>query len=200
MPANRRRIAATAPYDRWVLLGKLLEERRRLLGYTYRRPAFERDTDINSRLSADLETAAKKRVNHFTEGSLRLAAHGYQVTYESMLAILAGKADALAPAGPAAAPAAIIPSGPPGWMAADEKRSAANEPYADEIKRRLAELRARGIRNPSGAQLFGEGTPDAGDWDAHADWGIRDRVWFIADLQRLAAGRAGGNSGEGTGA
>jgi hypothetical protein len=172
MPANRRRIAATAPYDKWVLLGKLLTERRRVLGYTYRAPGFERDTGINRRLSADLETAAAKRVNHFTEGSLRLAAHGYQVTYSSMMAVLRGDAGKLAPAAP------------PG-RTDDQAPEAAVRPYADRIWERLWELAGRGITAPDGAAVFGEGTADAKTWDdISGRWDVPRRVWMIAELQQ----------------
>ena len=182
------------------LLGALLAQRRKELGYTHW-PAFARDKlpltpkgNPNTRMLADIEKAYRKR---FPEPTLRQLARAYQVTYKSLLDVAHLRYNALVPALPGDVPPAIVPSGPPGWMAADEKRSAANEPYADEIKRRLAELRAQGILNPSGAQLFGEGTADAGDWDAYADWGIRDRVWFIADLQRLTRGGREGNSGTG---
>jgi hypothetical protein len=207
MPANKRRIGATAPRDRWVLLGKLLEGRRQVLGYTYRAPGFERERRINRRLAADLETAAPKRVNHFSEGSLRLAAYGYQVTYASVLAVLAGQADTLAPAAPDAPAVLPIPGEPPGWMAGKVEvdgvlidRTEADRPYRDEIMGRLKLLRLQG-KAPTGKELFGEGTPDARDWDKYAgDWEEKDVVWFVADLQRRADGRAGGNSGEGTGA
>jgi len=176
-----------------VLLGRLLDERRRLLGYTYRAPGFERDTGVNRRLAADLETAAPKRVDHFTEGSLRLAAHGYQVAYESMLAVLRGEADDLAP------PGFPVAGEPPAWMAADEKRTAANRPYRDKIMGRLDLLAGQGVRSPSGAQLFPGSPADARDWDKYTeDWEIDERVWFVADLQRRAVGRIPPNSGTGT--
>jgi hypothetical protein len=201
MPANRRRIAVTAPYDRWVLLGKLLDGRRQVLGYTYRAPEFERERRINRRLAADLERAAKKRVNHFTEGSLRLAAWGYQVTYASVLAVLAGEADTLAPARPDAPAVLPISGEPPGWMAADGERSAANRPYVDRILGRLDLLRLQGVTAPSGAQLFGEGTEDARIWDKYAeDWEPRDVMWFVADMQRRADDRGGGPAANSHGA
>jgi hypothetical protein len=204
MPANRRRIAVTAPYDRWVLLGKLLEGRRQILGYTYRAPGFERERRVNRRLAADLERAAPKRVDHFTEGSLRLAAWGYQVAYSpkegpnSMLAVLAGESDVLAPAAPDAPVPRIFPDEPPAWMAGDEARTEADRPYRDEIMGRLNLLRLQG-KAPTGERLFGKGTPDARDWDKYAaDWEDPEEVaWLVADLQRREVGRAP-NSGTGT--
>jgi transcriptional regulator with XRE-family HTH domain len=91
----------------------------------------------------------------------------------------------------AATPAALpVPGEPPGWMASDEARTAANRPYADQIRGRLNLLRGQGIPSPSGAQLFPDSPADARDWDKYADdWEDRDVVWFIADLQRRAAGR-----------
>jgi hypothetical protein len=197
MPANRRKVAVTAPYDRWVLLGKLLAGRRQILGYTHRYPGFEADSGVNRRMQADFELAAKDRVNHFMPGSFQLVAHGYQVTERSMLAVLRGDADELAPAAPAALP---VPDEPPGWLADDAERSAADRPYRDEIMGRLKLLRLQG-KAPSGEQLFGKGTTDAEYWDKYAgDWEERDVVWFVADLQRRAAGRVPPDSGEGTGA
>jgi len=188
MPANRRKVAVKAPYDRWVLLGKLLAGRRRELGYTYRAPGFERDSGVNRRMSADLETAAAKRVDHFTEGSLRLAAHGYQVTYGSLIAVLDGKADELTPA---------LPADPPGWTAPtdDAARAAANRPWFDEINERRFALAAQGVTVPSGAQMFPDAPDDARVWDGIVTrLEIRDLVWVMADLRRRAHDR-GGNSG-----
>ena len=75
-------------------------------------------------------------------------------------------------------------------MAADKARTAANRPFADRIRGRLDVLRLQGAANPAGAELFGAGTADAEDWDKYAaDWDVRDVVWFVADLQRRAAGR-----------
>jgi hypothetical protein len=193
MPANRRRIAVTAPYDRWLLLGQLLERRRRVLGHTWR-TTFEAASGVNARLAAEIEKAAKDRVNHFMPGTLQLVAEGYQVTYESMLALLRGKRDDLVPA----APPAVIPAEPPGWMASDKKRTAANRPYADRIRGRLDLLRELGVRSPSGDQLFPDSPADAADWDKYAgDWEDRDVVWFVADIQRRQV-RRGPNSGTGT--
>jgi hypothetical protein len=205
MPANRRRTAATAPYDRWELLGRLLEKRRRVLGHTWR-TTFERDSDVNKRLSADIEKAAKKRVNRFMPGTLELIAHGYQVTHESVLAVLHGERDDLVPvpgvrAAPAGLPAAAPPAaGQDGWQPpiADPVRRAADAPYAAPILDRLLELADVGVTDPTGAQMFGEGTDDARSWDGHGAWvrAPRDRAWFIADVRRLEDGRPG-NSGTG---
>jgi transcriptional regulator with XRE-family HTH domain len=91
----------------------------------------------------------------------------------------------------AAAPAALpVPGEPPGWMASEEARTAANRPYADQIRGRLNLLRGQGITSPSGDQLFPDSPADARLWDKYADdWEDRDVVWFIADLQRRADGR-----------
>lgn len=195
MPANKRRVAVTAPYDRWVLLGKLLESRRRYLGYTYRTPGFERDRRVNRRLAADLETAAKDRVDHFTEGSLRLAAHGYQVTYGSMIAVLEDKADVLTP-DPIASPAGPPDMSPPMPPA----QAASDRPFFDVINERRVALALRGVHAPTGAQMFGDGTDDAQAWDGiGARLDIGARVWFIADLRRRAADRNGTSGAAGAG-
>ena len=197
---------AKAPGDGLLLLGALLRKRRIELGYTHR-PAFIRDRlpltpkgNLNTRLVADIEKAYRK---DFPDYTLEKLAGAYEVTYESMVAVAYLRARVLVPAPPAApaAPAALPVTGePPGWMASEKKRTAANRPYADRIRGRLDLLRTQGVTAPTGAQLFGEDTADARDWDKYAgDWETRDVVWFIADIQRRNDGRdAGGNSGTGT--
>jgi hypothetical protein len=186
-----RRPVVRAPDAAWKRLGELLQLRRAELGYK-RRPAFTREHGINIRLVTDIENAY--RPNTFLTPTLREIAQAYQVTYESLVAVLNEKAGRLTPAAPAALP---VPAGPPGWMAADKVRSAANEPYADRIRGRLALLRGQGIPSPSGAQLVPDSPADARDWDKYAgDWEDRDAVWFVADLQRREVGRVP-NSGTG---
>jgi hypothetical protein len=207
MPANRRRSAITAPYDRWALLGSRLELRRRELGHTWR-TTFEAASGVNKRLAADVEKAAKARVNTFMPGTLQLVAHGYAVTHESVLALLRGERDDLVPApGVPAGPGELIPAvpdrlmdGPDGWQPpiADPVRRAADAPYAAPILDRLLELADAGVIDPDGAQMFPGAPDDAKSWDGHGAWvrAPRDRAWFIADIRRLEAGRAG-NSGTG---
>jgi hypothetical protein len=78
------------------------------------------------------------------------------------------------------------------------ERAAATRPWFDEINERRVALAARGVANPDGAQMFGEGTADAQAWDDHGYWSVADRVWFIAEVRRQVAGRtAGPNSGTG---
>jgi hypothetical protein len=186
------------------LLGVLLAQRRKELGYTYW-PAFARDRlpltpkgNPNTRLLADVEKAYRKR---FPEPTLRHLAEAYRVTYESMVDVAHLRARALVPVLPAAPAVLPVPSGPPGWMAGEEGRSAADRPYADRIRGRLDLLRLQGVTAPTGEQMFGEGTADAREWDKYAaDWETRDVVWLVADLQRRADGRLPPNSGEGTGA
>jgi hypothetical protein len=189
--ARRRRTAITAPPPAWQLLGHLLEGRRRELGHTYR-TTFEAASGVNRRLAADIETAAPKRINTFMPGTMSLIAKGYQVTEESILAVLRGEADQLAPAVPAGPPGQLPPVDDASWIAAAR-------PYFDEINERRVALAAEGITDPSGAQLFGAGTEDAETWDGPAAVlpEIRDRVWLIAGLRAAAAARAA-RSGTGT--
>jgi hypothetical protein len=189
MPPNRRRTEITAPPDRWRRLGKLLEDRRKELGYTYRYrssgPSFERDSNVNRRMLADFEKAAKDRINRFMPGSLHIIARGYRVTEESVRAVLRGEADELVP----------TPASPP---FDDPVREAADRPFFDEINERRVKLALEGISSPTGAQMFGESTDDAQAWDGigtRLDAGAR--MWFIADLRRLDAERVP-NSGTGT--
>jgi hypothetical protein len=170
----------TAPYDRWVLLGQLLETRRRVLGHTWR-TTFERDSGVNARLAAEIEKAAKDRVNHFMPGTLQLVAHGYEVTYESVLAVLRGEADALVPAAPAPTAPAELPD-------AVGARSPEAQDYADRIWERLLDLADSGITDPPGGQLFPDSPEDARTWDnpkLRRNWTVRARVRMIADLQYL---------------
>jgi hypothetical protein len=70
------------------------------------------------------------------------------------------------------------------------ERAAADRPWFDEINERRVALAARGVTNPSGAQMFPDSPDDAQAWDGiGARMPVGDRVWFIADLRRWAAGR-----------
>jgi hypothetical protein len=201
MPANRnwkRRVEVKAPLAAWQRLGQLLDVRRRTIGYTWRTD-FERERRVNRRMAADIESAAPGRVNTFTNGSLGLVAQGYAVDYESILAVLRGEADELvpvpvAPVNPDFVPVPAVPAAAPdGASPFDPAKTAQDRPWFDEINERRVALAARGIAEPSGKQMFGEGTDDARAWDSIAAYGIpvRDVVWAIADLRRRAAGRAG---------
>jgi transcriptional regulator with XRE-family HTH domain len=73
----------------------------------------------------------------------------------------------------------------------DPGRIASDRPYFDEINERRVALAARGITNPSGAQMFPDSPDDAKAWDGiGARLPVGDRVWFIADLRRRAAAAA----------
>jgi lysophospholipase L1-like esterase len=172
-----RRPVVRAPEQAWQRLGELLQLRRADLGYR-RRPAFTRDRGINIRLVTDIENAY--RPNTFLTPTLRDIAQAYQVTYDSLIAVLAGKEDELSAAAPA-------PAG--GWVppVTDPDSEAAIRPYFDPVNEHRIALAARGITSPSGAQMFGEGAEDAMTWDGvGARLEIRDRVWLIAELRRNA--------------
>jgi hypothetical protein len=73
----------------------------------------------------------------------------------------------------------------------DPGHIASDRPYFDEINERRVALAARGITNPSGAQMFPDSPDDAKAWDGiGARLPVGDRVWFIADLRRRAAAAA----------
>jgi hypothetical protein len=113
-----------------------------------------------------------------------LIAQAYQVTYDSLIAVLAGTADALEPAAPPEPPVRLPPMAAPSRVAADFGRFI-------QIERRLRELAGQGIKDPSGAQVFPDAPEDALAWDGiGARMDIDDRAWLIADLQRRADGRA----------
>jgi hypothetical protein len=182
--------------DRIRQLGALLRLRRAAIGYRHV-PAFVRARGVNTRMAGDIEHG---RRDTYTLPTLQDVAAAYEVTVDSMMAVVWADADELVPAPPSvpAAPAVLpVPGWPPAWMADDEARSAANRPYAERIQGRLDLLALQGNISPSGADLFGEGTRDALDWDKYADFGIRDRVGIVADLQRREVGR-GPNSGTGS--
>jgi hypothetical protein len=160
-------------------LGALLRLRRAALGYRHV-PAFVRDRRINTRMVGDIEHG---RRDTFTYPSLTDAARAYDVTYESMMDVVWSGAGELAPA-----PAAPPPGEDTPPMTAE--RAAADRPWYDEINERRFALAARGIIDPSGAQMFPDAPDDAKAWDGiGARMPVGDRVWFIADLRRWAAGR-----------
>ncbi len=189
-----RRPAVRAPVEAWQRLGSLLQLRRAELGYR-RRPAFTREHGINIRLVTDIENAY--RPNTFLTPTLRDIAQAYAVTYDSLTAVLAGRADELTPAVPA--PPAVVPPGD-GWLPpmTDPGRIASARPFADRIHARLRRLAALGVTDPDGEKMFGPGA-DAKTWDGTAGrWDLDERVWMIADMQRRDGGRpdgAGVNAG-----
>jgi hypothetical protein len=186
-----RRPVIRGPEDAWKRLGELLQLRRGELGYR-RRPAFTREHGINIRLVTDIENAY--RPNTFLTPTLREIAAAYAVTYDSMVAVILGHDDELIAVKPDR-----LTAGPDGWHPpiADRARRDADAPYAMEIMERLLALADSGTIDPSGAQVFPDAPGDAKAWDGiGARLPVRDRVWFIADLRRLADGRAG-NSGTG---
>jgi hypothetical protein len=189
--ASDRRPVIRGPEDAWRRLGELLQLRRGELGYR-RRPAFTREHGINIRLVTDIENAY--RPNTFLTPTLREIAQAYQVTYESLIAVLGKSAGELTPVTPDR-----LADGPDGWRPpiADTARRDADAPYAMEIMERLLALADSGVIDPSGAQVFPGDPGDAKAWDGIGGrLDVRDRVWFIADLRRRADGRAG-NSGTG---
>jgi hypothetical protein len=186
-----RRPVVRAPDDAWKRLGELLQLRRAELGYK-RRPAFTKDRGINIRLVTDIENAY--RPNTFLTPTLREIAQAYQVTYDSLIAVLGKNADELIPAAPPS-PLAYLGNAP----IADKARREADAPYAMEIMEQVMDYMSRGIRNPTGTQLFPGSPEDAQIWDGIGGrLDIGDRVWLIADLRRRAAGRLPPNSGTGT--
>jgi hypothetical protein len=187
--ASDRRPVIKGPDGAWKRLGELLQLRRAELGYR-RRPAFTRDRGINIRLVTDIENAY--RPNTFLTPTLREIAQAYQVTYDSLIAVLLQHDDELTPA----------PQSPLPYLGdapiADRASREADAPYAMQIMEQILDYASRGIRNPTGTQLFPGSPEDAQIWDGIGGrLDIRDRVWLIADLRRRAAAR-GAHSGTGT--
>jgi hypothetical protein len=202
MPANRnwkRRVEVKAPPAAWQRLGRLLELRRRTIGYTWRTD-FERERRVNRRMAADVEKAAPDRIDTFTNGSLGLVAQGYAVTYDSMLAVLRGEADELVPVPVAPVSPDLVPVPGAGLPAGQERppmspaQAAADRPWYDPVNERRFALAERGIFDPTGEQMFPDDPEAADAWDGPfgRSLPIGDRAWFIADLRRLAAARRAG--------
>lgn len=180
-----RRPVIRGPEAAWKRLGELLQLRRGELGYK-RRPAFTREREINIRLVTDIENAY--RPNTFLTPTLREIAAAYAVTYDSMVAVILGHDDELIPAAPPS-PLSRLGDAP----IADQGRRDADAPYAMEIMEQYLEYASRGVRNPTGTQLFPDSPEDAQIWDGiGARLDVRDRVWLIADLRRRADGRGNG--------
>jgi hypothetical protein len=180
--------------------GELLQRRRSDLGFGgRRRRAFARDRGVNDRLLTDIENPQPGR--NYLISSIQDIARAYGVTYESLAAVLRGDADGLVPAQPAPAPAAAaFPAGLP--PLADAGRLARAAPHLARIWERVWALAARGVTDPSGAEVFGEGTAGARAWDSGIAqrWPVPERVWLLADFQASepgpgAARDAGGAAG-----
>jgi hypothetical protein len=170
-------LRGAAEQDR-IRLGGRLQRRRGELGYAGRQlKPFASARGVNWRLVTDAEKAKR---DNFTISTLDALARAYAVTYDSLVAVGRGEADELTPA---AAPGGDTPP-----MTAE--RAAADRPWYDEINERRFALAARGIIDPTGEQMFPDSPDDAKAWDGiGARMPVGDRVWFIADLRRWAAGR-----------
>ena len=204
MASRAQRAVTGVPAERWAQFGKALQDwREDELGYEAR-VGLARAAGVNIRLLQDLEK--NYRPGTYTKFSLQEAAQAYEVPYSpedgpgSMLAFLHGETDTLAraAAGPVKHLAAADPLALPPAPFGDPAREEADRPYALAIWESFLDT-PRGVADPSGRQMFPGDTDAAGTWDKYADWEVSDRVWLIADLRRLAAGRAP-NSGTGASA
>jgi hypothetical protein len=188
-----KRSAVQANEQEWRRLGELLQLRRSELGYQFR-PAFVEARGINGRRVSDIEN--NYRPNTFPPGSLREIAQAYQVTYDSIVALLRGEADELIPAEPAPPPVPSAPTAPASDSRATPMVTGADNvtaswSYAEPIWEQLYDLARAGNLDPTGADLFGEGTDDARTWDdprLRRLLPLRERVRNIADLRRREAG------------
>lgn len=159
-----------------------------------RSAAADPSGNANVRLVSDIENSY--RPDTYPAGTLRQIAGYYGVAYESMLAVLHGEADKLIPAEPVppsmpSAPAAPGSDSRRTSQAIGEDNAPASWPYAEDIWERLYDLAVDGNSDPTGADLFGEGTDDARSWDdprLRQLYLLRERVRYIADLRRREAG------------
>lgn len=188
MAPNRKRLAIQAPEDAWVRLGELLQLRRGELGYR-QRPAFCETRNINTRLIADIEH--NYRPNTFPRPPSSRSPRHTRLPTSPFAALLRGEADELirTESSPPPAPAATGSGGRRTSLVTGEDKNAAAWPYAEAIWQRLHEL--AGNLDPTGAELFGEGTDEARIWDVSSLrqlCSIPERVWMIADLRHREAG------------
>ena len=170
-------------------LGVLLRDRRVDLGYRHV-PAFVRARGINTRMVGDIEHG---RRDTYERPTLNDVAAAYEVTRDSMIAVVWSGAGELvpAPAGEDAPPPVVPVARPlPGAPMDDEGRESAVRPYATRIWNELLRLAAQGITSPSGVML-GLDPGDAGIWDGSAGaMSLADRAWLVADIQRRRDARA----------
>lgn len=207
MPVNRKRHAVDgAPPGRWKLLGSQFRKRRVQLGYRYR-PAFAAarlplTAQGNRMIRAVNAIENGERPGSYTEETMAMYARAYEVTEESVYALLRGEMDVLTPvvsvnAAPATALAAAAqPHAGPGDgepLFADPGETAADRPFAEDIHSRLRQLERRGIaaETAAGAQVFrrlGE-EHDAVFWDKCAAdmWDLEHRIWMAARVRRQRA-------------
>ena len=83
-----------------------------------------------------------------------------------------------------------VPAAPPGFLTREMEEAAL--PFVIPIWRRLYALALRGVTDPSGAQVFGDSSPDAGVWDraASGGWEPWHRAWLVGALRADVPGRA----------
>ena len=150
MASTGKRPAVQANEQEWRRLGELLQLRRSELGYQFR-PAFVEARGINIRRVSDIEN--NYRPNTFPPGSLREIAQAYQVTYDSIVALLRGEADELIPAEPAlppvpSAPTAAVSDSGATPMVTGEDNVTASWSYAEPIWERLYHLARAATSTP----------------------------------------------------
>ena len=194
----QRAVTDVSP-EGWARFGRILQDwREDELGYQTR-AAFARDRGINIRLVQDLEK--NYRPGTYTKWALEDAEDAYQVTRESLMAVLYGAAGMLvraedAPARQPAEPVAFLPRALPPPPFDDPAREAADRPYAVILWERILDLPHR-VSDPSASHLDLAGD-DAKVWNGTSSrLGLSDRVWLIAELQRREAAREDGRSGDG---
>ncbi len=191
MPPNRKHHAVdSATAERWALLGRLFRARRLELGYGFR-PAFAearlpktQDGNLMIRMVVTVENS--ERPGTYSPGRLEQFARAYDVTLESVHAVLRGDAGKLEPAPPAAvSPWRPLPAAPMD----DEGRESSVRPYAVRLWDGLLRLAGQGVTDPSGVML-GLSPADAKVWDGSAGaMSLADRAWLVADMQRRRAAR-----------
>jgi hypothetical protein len=216
-----RRSPRTTGTPGWVRLGTLLQERREreLDPRWYNRDTFAAERGVNLRLAQEIERNKRENI---TPVMLRdTIAPGYQVTFESVRAVIDEVPGADLEAVPGSPPrktrsprpaatlepgATRSPAAPPGFISEEMRERA--QPFADAIWRDVLTLALKSPRapdpaggdqvpDPGGAALFGTGSDDELVWDGAAGRTPVEKTWLIAVLRSRAAAARGREAGTG---
>lgn len=147
------------------------------------------------KLAYDLEQGTLQGRGGFSAGNMLALAQAYQVTPDSVIAVLDGGDLEPLTAAPGRHARPEPPADRPWLPPLDAGTLDQARPFADAIWQRLRELALQGVADPSGAQLFPGNDADIATWDQRAGvMSVEERVWLIAALrarEATAHGRTG---------
>jgi hypothetical protein len=171
VPPRKNQPLKGLPLAQRQQLGYLLAIRRGELGYGDRE-RFRRERTVDGkpgwRTFTDLEMAYRDTQ---TASTIAMAARAYEVTYESVVAVARGEADALTPLGSRPAP----PPPADSFSALEEIHPDSRPAVRERLPEVQAMIRTARLYHPEGplrgAWVFGDGTPEQRFWDAMAAQG-----------------------------